>query len=66
MERDGKRLEKDWKKVEESVCGSVEVCIDLWRFMEVYGGLWRSVKVCEKFVKVFEDLWRSVEVCRGL
>lgn len=36
MERVKKRLEKSWKKVEESV----------WRFVKVYEGLWRSVEVC--------------------
>ncbi len=59
MGRDGERLGKGWGKVEESVCGFVEVCVGLWRSMEVCGGLCRSVEI-------YGGLWRFVEVCGGL
>ncbi len=59
MGRDGEILGKVWEKVEESVYGSVVVCVGLWRFVEVCGGLCRSVEICGGF-------WRSVEVCGGL
>ncbi len=39
----GERLGKGWGNVEESMCGSVEVCVGLCRSVEICGGLWRSV-----------------------